>query len=380
MRSPRIPANPVHITGKEAHFIADAIKRGRLCGDNYYTLRCKEWLERKTGCNEALLTHSCTAALELAALLLDIKADDEVIMPSFTFSSTATAFVMRGATPVFVDIDPDTLCLNPEMVKAAISPNTKAIAPVHYAGLVYAIDEILALGEKHGIPVIEDAAQALGSVWEGRAAGSFGQLGCLSFHESKNIQCGEGGAILINDASLCERARVLREKGTNRSAFLHGLVDKYTWIDTGSSYLPSELQAAFLYAQLQAADSINESRRQACAIYDDLLAPAIDSKKIRTLDRKNRASQNGHIYWILTANLEERTALQKHLKRLDIDSFFHYVPLHSSPAGLRYGKTQGDLTVTDAVYERLLRLPLEAYMPYDDIKAVADGVNSFYGV
>lgn len=356
----------------------EAMRGFHLSGDGLFTQRCSDWLVNYTGCGKALLTHSCTAALEMAALLLDVGPGDEIIMPSFTFSSTATAFALRGAIPVFADIDPETLCLSPEAAEAAITPRTRAIVPVHYAGYPCDMDAFLALGEKYGIAIIEDAAQALGSKYKGRPVGDMGELVCLSFHESKNIQCGEGGALLINNTRYIRRALILREKGTNRAAFLQGQVDKYTWVDIGSSFLPGELAAAFLFAQLEAAEYITESRLRVCEKYDRLLAPLRDAGHIVLFDRASHPGGNGHIYWILTRNLEERLALTSFLKQNGILSFFHYVPLHSSPAGKRLGRSAGSLAITDSVHERLLRLPLHVDMPDSDIEKVVEVMFKFF--
>lgn len=380
MRSKQIPDKSVYVTGREANLMADAMSRGKLSGDGFYTARCRNLLKQKIGCHDALLTHSCTAALEMAALLLDLSPGDEVIMPSFTFSSTATAFVLRGATPVFVDIEPQTLCMNPEEARKAVTCRTKAIVPVHYAGLVCDMEAIMALGRKHNLLIVEDAAQSLGSSRNGKAAGSFGELACLSFHESKNIQCGEGGALLINDPGLVERALILREKGTNRSAFLQGQVDKYTWVDIGSSYLPNELTTAFLLAQLEEEKAITQSRVDACKKYFKNLKPLHDAGKITFYDWDSPNIGNGHIFWILTKDLEERIGLQKYLQKRNIFTFFHYVPLHSSPAGKKYGRPHGNLEVTDSVYDRLLRLPMQAYMSDADIEVTCETIFDFYSV
>lgn len=380
MRSPRIPRSKIYYTGNERRYMDEAMEAQQLSGDGKFTELCRNWLKDHTRCFDAFLTHSGTAALEMAALLADVGPGDEVIMPSFTFSSTATAFALRGATPVFADIDPDTLCLSPESAAAAITPRTRAIVPVDYAGYPSDMSAFVALGEEHGLVIIEDAAQALGSTYKGKPVGALGHLVCLSFHESKNIQCGEGGALLVNDPAYVERAAIIREKGTNRSAFMHGQVDKYTWMDIGSSYLPSELTAAFLLAQLEDAEHITESRRKTCNLYDSLLAPLHEAGRLVLFDREAHPGGNCHIYWILTGSLEERLALTAFLKKENILSFFHYVPLHSAPAGRRLGRAGGSLEVTDSVAERLLRLPLHVDMPEEDIRAVAEAVREFYGL
>lgn len=277
-----------------------------------------------------------------------------------------------------MEIEPQTLCIDPKAVQKALTRRTKAIVPVHYAGLVCDMDALTALGKKHDLPIVEDAAQSLGSSLNGKAAGSFGELACLSFHESKNIQCGEGGALLINEPGLVERAKILREKGTNRSAFLQGQVDKYTWVDIGSSYLPNEMTAAFLMAQLEAEESITKSRVNACIKYFNNLKPLHDAGKIKLYDWKSSDIGNGHIFWILTKDLEERIALQKYLKKRNIHTFFHYVPLHSSPAGKKFGRPHGKLEITDSVYAKLLRLPLQAFMSDADIDATCEAIFDFY--
>jgi dTDP-4-amino-4,6-dideoxygalactose transaminase len=358
--------------------MAEAMAARRLSGDGSFTERCRAWLKQYTGCGEALLTHSCTAALEMAALLLDIQADDEIIMPSFTFSSTANAFALRGGIPVFVDIDPATMNISPDAICKAVTPRTKAVVPVHYAGLPCDMDAIMTIGAEHGLAIVEDAAQALCSRYKDIPIGRIGHLVCLSFHESKNIQCGEGGMLLINDPQYIDRALVLREKGTNRTAFLQGQVDKYTWVDIGSSYLPSELNAAFLFAQLESAEHITKDRLRVCETYHRLLHPLHSAGKITLLDRMAHPGGNGHIFWILTNSLQERMALSAFLKERRILSFFHYVPLHSSPAGLRLGRACGNMEHTNRAFERLLRLPLHVNMPEEDIHAVTDAITQFY--
>lgn len=379
MRSPKIPRSKIFYAGKERQYMEEAMRAQQLSGDGKFTDLCRKWLKGYAQCQDAFLTHSGTAALEMAALLLDVGPGDEVIMPSFTFSSTATAFALRGATPVFADIEPDTLCLSPKSAAAAITPATRAIVPVHYAGFPCDMDAFMELGEERGVAIVEDAAQALGSVYKGKPVGNMGQFVCLSFHESKNVQCGEGGALLVNDPAYLERAAIIREKGTNRSAFMHGQVDKYTWLDIGSSYLPGELAAAFLLAQLEAVEYITESRRKSCELYDRFLSPLRESGRITLFDRCQNPGGNGHIYWILTASLEERLALTEFLKKRNILAFFHYVPLHSAPAGRRLGRPAGSLEVTSDVSDRLLRLPLHVDMPEEDIRAVAEAVAEFYG-
>lgn len=374
----RIPKASLHLAGNEEKYVLEAIRSQHLAGDGPFTRSCSSLLEKSTGCQKALLTHSCTAALEMAAMLCDIKSGDEVIMPSFTFSSTATAFVRNGATPVFIDIDKDTLNADPRLIAKAITPKTKAVVPVHYAGVACDMDSIMSIAAKHGLFVIEDAAQGLCAAYKGRALGGIGHLGCLSFHESKNIQCGEGGALLINDARFMDRAHIIREKGTNRTAFFQGAVDKYTWVDQGSSFLPSELNAAFLLAQLEEAASITAKRMRVFARYRALLAPLQEKGYIRLPDIPAACTANAHIFYILTDSLETRIALSAFLKEKKILCFFHYIPLHSASAGRRFGRTHGALPHTEAVAQTLLRLPLHPEMPEEDIERVSENIHAFY--
>ncbi len=366
--------------GDELKYINHAITEGRLAGDGEYTKACHKWLESNLNCHTALLTHSGTSALEMAALLCDISVGDEVIMPSFTFVSTANAFVLRGATPVFVDICPNTLNLNVNKIEAVITKKTKAIVPVHYGGLPCEMDEIVTLANQYSLRIIEDAAHAMLSTYKGKMLGSIGDLGCLSFHETKNIISGEGGALLINDPELADRSRVLWEKGTNRHAFSQGLVDKYTWIDIGSSFLPSELTAGFLYAQLQQARQIIDKRLEICSQYRDDLT-ILETKGLARLSVTNHhGDENGHIFYVLTDSLSQRNDLIEYLASHSIMAVFHYVPLHSSPAGLRYGSHNGELPVTDNISDRLVRLPVHFRLSIDDVKEVAKRVREFYGV
>lgn len=370
-----IPFNKPFIIGRELSLINDAVAKGHLSGDGAYTRQCHRWLEDKLGCHKALLTHSCTGALEMAAILADIAPGDEVILPSYTFVSTANAFVLRGAVPVFVDIREDTLNLDETLIEAAITPRTRAIVPVHYAGVPCEMDAIMDIANRHGLLVIEDAAQALLSTYKGRALGSIGHFGCLSFHETKNIISGEGGALLVNDPHFAERAEIIREKGTNRSQFFRGEVDKYTWVDIGSSYLPSELVSAFLYAQLERADEITRQRCHICTSYGKQLAPVSDRLRIADFD----GDSNGHMYYVIADSLATRTALIAHLKAEGIHPVFHYVPLHSSPAGRKYGRVSGAMRVTDDISERLLRLPLYYEMTDEDISRVSRAILGFFG-
>ena len=353
-----IPFNKPYITGKELTYIGEAHRNGMLAGDGAFTKRCHGWLERRTGCAKALLTHSCTAALEMAALLLDIEAGDEVIMPSYTFVSTANAFVLRGAVPVFVDVREDTLNLDERLVAGAITPRTRAIVPVHYAGVGCEMDAIMAVADRHGLKVVEDAAQAVMSTYKGRALGSIGDLGAYSFHETKNVISGEGGSLLVNDAALAARAEIIREKGTDRNRFFRGQVDKYTWQETGSSFLPGEVISAFLWAQLEEAERITTERLRSWERYHALLEPLEKNGRIRRPFIPGDCRHNAHMYYVLLDPALDRAAVLAEMKRRDVWPVFHYVPLHSSPAGIRYGRPQGEMAVTDSISQRLIRLPL----------------------
>ena len=359
MKSPnRIPFNWPYMTGKELYYIAEAHFNGSLAGDGPFTKRCHAWIEEKSGCTKALLTHSCTAALEMAALLLDVKPGDEVIMPSYTFVSTANAFVLRGGVPVFVDIREDTLNLDERLIEAAITPQTRAICAVHYAGVACEMDTIMGIAERHDLKVVEDAAQGVMARYKGRALGSIGDLGAYSFHETKNVISGEGGALLVNNSDLAMRAEIIREKGTDRSRFFRGEVDKYTWQEVGSSFLPGELIAAFLWAQLEEADRITQERLAIWQIYHDLLEPLELDGIIRRPIIPKDCQHNAHMYYVLLAPELDRQYVLDEFKRNDINSVFHYVPLHSSPFGLHCSRTHGTLDVTIAQSERLIRLPI----------------------
>ena len=353
-----IPFNKPYMTGKELYYIAEAKFGNMLAGDGPFTKRCHQWLEQRTGCAKALLTHSCTAALEMAALLLDIQPGDEIIMPSFTFVSTANAFVLRGGVPVFVDIREDTLNLDERLIEAAITSRTKAIVPVHYAGVACEMDTIMAIARRHGLKVVEDAAQGVMSSYKGGALGSIGDLGAYSFHETKNVISGEGGALLVNDPELALRAEIIREKGTDRSRFFRGEVDKYTWQEVGSSFLPGELIAAFLWAQLEEAERITNDRLASWASYHELLAPLEAKGILRRPVVPEGCQHNAHMYYVLLAPGIGRQRVLDEFKRNGIYSVFHYVPLHSSPAGQRYGRVHGSLEMTSSQSERLIRLPL----------------------
>jgi dTDP-4-amino-4,6-dideoxygalactose transaminase len=354
-----IAFNWPYLTGREITYIAEALSEGHLSGDGSFTKRCHAWLEEHTGAKRALLTQSCTAALEMAALLLDLQPGDEVIMPSYTFVSTANAFVLRGAVPVFVDIRADTLNLDERLVEAAITPRTRAICVVHYAGVACEMDVILSIANRHGLKVVEDAAQAIYSTYKGRPLGTIGDFGCFSFHETKNIISGEGGALLMRDAGSAERAEILREKGTNRTKFFRGNVDKYTWVDLGSSYLPSEQIAAFLYAQMEAGTDITRRR---LAIWNRYHAWAEHHERGGLFRRPivpDDCQHNAHMYYLLMPDLEHRTRFMARMKEAGVNTVFHYIPLHSSPAGLRYGRSATErLPVTDLVSDQLVRMPL----------------------
>lgn len=354
----KIPFNQPYMTGKEQHYIAEARLGSMLAGDGPFTKRCHQWLEQNTGCAKALLTHSCTAALEMMALLLDIQPGDEIIMPSFTFVSTANAFVLRGGVPVFVDIREDTLNIDERLIESAITSRTRAIVPVHYAGVGCEMDTIMDIARRYGLKVVEDAAQGVMSSYKGRALGSIGELGAFSFHETKNVISGEGGALLVNDPQLALRAEIIREKGTDRSRFFRGEVDKYTWQEVGSSFLPAELIAAFLWAQLEDAKAITARRLDSWDKYHGLLAPLESKGLLRRPVIPDSCQHNAHMYYVLLASDTDRQGVLGDLKRNEIYSVFHYVPLHSSPAGLRYGRTHGSLEITNLQSERLIRLPL----------------------
>jgi dTDP-4-amino-4,6-dideoxygalactose transaminase len=373
----KIPFNKPYMTGKELWYISQAHHAGQLAGDGNYTKKCHQWLEAQTNCHKALLTHSCTAALEISAILADLEPGDEVIMPSYTFVSTANAFVLRGAVPVFVDIRPDTLNLDETLVEAAIRDRTRAIVPVHYAGVGCEMDTLQNIAQKHHLLLIEDAAQGLMASYKGQPLGSFGDLGCFSFHETKNIIAGEGGALIINNSRFTEQAEIIREKGTNRSKFFRGGVDKYTWINQGSSYLPGELIAAFLYAQLEEAEKIIAARLQVWDYYHQLLEPLEKSGKLRRPIIPPTCQHNGHMYYIILNNLQIRTSLISYLKEQGMSSVFHYVPLHSSPAGQHYGRVYGDMNNTNHVSDCLLRLPLFPELGLSQIETVVMAIDSF---
>ncbi len=372
-----IPFNRVAIVGNEKAYVEQAIDSGYIAGKGPFAQRCHEWLEKRLGCRKALLTHSGTGALEMAAILCGVGPGDEVIMPSYTFVSTANAFVLRGGVPVFVDIREDTLNIDEKLIESAITPRTKAIVPVHYAGVPCDMDAISAIARRHGLQVVEDAAQALLSEWRGSMAGSIGQLGCLSFHETKNITSGEGGALLVNDENLIERAEIIYEKGTNRTRFFRGEVDKYTWVDVGSSFLAGELIAAFLFAQLEYAEAITARRRAIHERYHEGLFSLEKSGSATLPGAVEGVVLNWHIFYLVLPDQDSRDRLIRHLKSRGIHGVFHYIPLHSSPAGQCFSRTHGELRVTDTISSRLVRLPLHITMSDNDADRVIGAVREF---
>lgn len=365
-------------TGKEPEYIMEAVKAQKICGDGQFTKKCNAWLEEKTGTKKALLTTSCTHATELAALLADVKAGDEVIMPSYTFVSTADAFVLRGAVPVFVDIRPDTMNIDEKKIEAAITDKTVGIVPVHYAGVSCEMDTIMDIAKRHNLWVIEDAAQGIMSTYKGKALGTFGEFGCFSFHETKNYSMGEGGAILIRDEKYIEDAEILREKGTDRSKFNRGQIDKYTWRNYGSSYLPSDMNAAYLWAQLEMAEEINDARLAIWEQYKKELTPLADAGKIELPTVPKHCVHNAHMFYVKAAEIEERTELEKFLKANGIWAVFHYVPLHSAPAGIKFGRFHGEDEYTTKESERLLRLPLYYGLKEEEVLYICEKVREFY--
>ncbi|ADU67474.1 dTDP-4-amino-4,6-dideoxygalactose transaminase [Pantoea sp. At-9b] len=374
-----IPFNAPPIVGSEVEYMQSAMASGKLCGDGGFTRRCQQWMEQHFGSKKVLLTPSCTASLEMAALLIDIQPGDEVIMPSYTFVSTANAFVLRGATIVFVDVRPDTLNIDETLIEAAITEKTRAIVPVHYAGVACEMDTIMALATKYQLWVIEDAAQGVMSQYKGRALGTIGHIGCFSFHETKNYTAGgEGGATLINDAKMVERAEIIREKGTNRSQFFRGQVDKYTWRDIGSSYLMADLQAAYLWAQLEVAERINQQRLRLWHHYYAALQPLAAAGRIDLPVVSDNCRHNAHMFYIKLRDSHDRQALINWMKEAEILTVFHYIPLHSSPAGERFGRFHGDDVVTTRESERLLRLPLFYNLSDNNQRTVINSLLSFF--
>jgi dTDP-4-amino-4,6-dideoxygalactose transaminase len=372
-----IPFNRPSVAGDEFRYMSDAVEAGHLSGDGHYTARCHALLEESLGVRKALLTTSCTHALEMTALLADVKAGDEVIIPAYTFVSVVNAFVLRGARPIFADVRPDTLNLDETRLESLITPRTRAVVPVHYAGVACEMDAILSVAERHGLLVIEDNAHGLYGRYQGRRLGTMGQLATLSFHETKNFTCGEGGALLINDPRFQERAEILREKGTNRSRFFRGQVDKYTWVDIGSSYLPSELLAAFLLAQLEARDRIQAARQRIWQYYAEHLGDWARARGVRLPVVPPACEHPAHIFYLLLPSLADRQALITHLKRAGIASVFHYLPLHLSDMGRRFGGKPGDCPVTEDLSDRLLRLPLYRTLTDADLARIVGALQQW---
>ena len=363
---------------KAVDYIRECVENQKICGDGSYTHKCNEWIERRTKTAKCLLTTSCTHATEMAALLAGVGPGDEIIMPSYTFVSTADAFVLRGAVPVFVDIRPDTMNMDENLIEAAITDKTKAIVPVHYAGVACEMNKIMELADKYGLMVIEDAAQGIMASYQGKALGTFGDYGCFSFHETKNYSMGEGGALLIRDEKNVEDAEIIREKGTNRSKFYRGQIDKYTWVNFGSSYLPSDMNAAYLYAQLEKADEINEARLSCWNRYYENLKPLEEAGKVKLPVVPQGCVHNAHMFYIKAADLEERTALIQYLKENGILSVFHYIPLHTAPAGRKFGRFHGEDRYTTRESERLARLPMYYGLTLDQVDYISDTIKKFY--
>ena len=373
-----ISFNKPPYVGEEIKYIEEAVKAQKICGDGQFTKKCNKWFEDKTGAAKVLLTTSCTHATELAALLLDIQPGDEVIMPAYTFVSTADAFVLRGATAVFVDINPKTMNIDENLIEDAITEKTKAIVPVHYAGVSCEMDKIMEIAKKHNLYVVEDAAQGVMSTYKGKALGTIGDYGCYSIHETKNYSMGEGGALLIRDGKNAELAEIIREKGTNRSKFFRGQIDKYTWVEAGSSYLPSDMNAAYLWAQLQKADEINENRLQSWNRYYEGLKDLKEAGKIELPYVPEYCEHNAHMFYIKAKDLEERSALISYLKENGVTAVFHYIPLHTAPAGKEYGRFHGEDKYTTKESERIIRLPMYYELDEQDAKKVMDLIHTFY--
>ena len=373
-----IPFNKPPYIGKESEYVLDAVNKGHISGDGEYTKKCAKKLEEISGTKRALLTTSCTHATEMAALLSDIKPGDEVIMPSYTFVSTADAFVLRGATPVFVDIRPDTMNIDETLIEDAITSKTKAIVPVHYAGVGCEMDTIMDIARRHNLTVIEDAAQAIASTYKGKTLGTFGDFGCYSFHETKNISMGEGGALLIQNEDLVEPAEIIREKGTNRAKFFRGQIDKYTWVNYGSSYLPSDMNAAYLWAQLENIDIIQKKRLSVWNRYREGLSELEKKEYIEFGVIPDECTNNAHMFYIKVSDLETRTELIRYLKEKGIMAVFHYVPLHSAPAGRKFGRFNGEDNYTTKESERLMRLPLFYSITDDEVEYVVEKVAAYF--
>ncbi|MCR5849060.1 MAG: dTDP-4-amino-4,6-dideoxygalactose transaminase [Lachnospiraceae bacterium] len=365
-------------TGRELDYIKKAVENQKICGDGEFTKKCNEWIENKTGTAKALLTTSCTHATEMAAILCDIKPGDEIIMPSYTFVSTADAFVLRGAKAVFVDIRPDTMNMDENLIEAAVTEKTKAIVPVHYAGVSCEMDKIMEIAAKYDLKVVEDAAQGIMSEYKGKALGTFGDYGCFSFHETKNFSMGEGGALLIRDEENIERAEIIREKGTNRAKYYRGQIDKYTWIDAGSSYLPSEMNAAYLFAQLELANEITAERMKTWNMYYDAVEDLEEAGKIERPFIPSDCKHNAHMFYLKCRDIEERSAFIKHLGENGILAVFHYIPLHTAPAGKVFGRFNGEDVYTTKESERLVRLPLYYGLKEEEVDYIIDKVREFY--
>lgn len=374
-----IDFNRPAFVGKELSYIEDAVHRGMLCGDGEYTKKCSRWMEERFHAGHVMLTTSCTHALEMAAYLTEIQPGDEVIMPSYTFVSTADAFVLRGAKIVFVDIRPDTMNIDEKLIEQAITDRTRVIIPVHYAGVACEMDTIMDIAKRHNLKVVEDAAQGVDAYYKGKALGTIGDFGCYSFHETKNYTMGEGGAVLFNEDIYQEKAEILREKGTDRSKFFRGQVDKYRWMDYGSSYLPSELNAAYLYAQLEEHQKISDKRMEIYNFYDQNLKFLADEGKIQQPYVPEECIHNAHMYYIKVHDMDVRTRLIKYLRQKDISCVFHYVPLHSAPAGKKFGRFLGEDVYTTRESERLMRLPMFYNLDMEDAKRVVDAIASFDG-
>ena len=366
------------VIGTEEKYVKQAIEAHKICGDGEFTKKCKEWMENRFKAEEILLTTSCSSALEMSALLADIKPGDEVIMPAFTFVSTANAFVLRGAKIVFVDIRPDTMNIDENLIEAAITDKTKAIVPVHYAGVACEMDKILEIAKKHNLLVIEDAAQGVMAKYKDKYLGTIGDIGCYSFHETKNYSSGEGGAVVFKDNRYTEMAEIIREKGTNRSKFFRGQVDKYTWVECGSSYLPSDINAAYLWAELEQADKINENRLATWNYYNENLKILEDEGYIQRPHIPEECKHNAHMYYIKAKDLEERTDLIKYLKENGVQAVFHYIPLHTAPAGIKYGRFNGEDKYTTKESDRLLRLPMYYNLQKEDAEKVVQTIKDFY--
>ncbi len=360
-------------------YIRECVQNQKICGDGAYTGKCNQWIEERTGTAKCLLTTSCTHATELAALLADIQAGDEVIMPAYTFVSTADAFVLRGAVPVFVDIRPDTMNIDEKLIEAAITDKTRAIVPVHYAGVSCEMDVIMDIAKRYNLMVIEDAAQGIMASYKGKALGTIGDFGCFSFHETKNYSMGEGGALLIRDEKYVEEAEIIREKGTNRSKFYRGQIDKYTWVNFGSSYLPSDMNAAYLYSQLEIADGINDARLACWNRYRENLASLAQEGKIELPTVPEGCVHNAHMFYIKAKDIQERTELIEHLMKNEVHSVFHYIPLHTAPAGLKFGRFHGEDRYTTRESERLTRLPMYYGLTLEQVDYICEVVKAFYG-